>query len=382
MKYDFIISGGGIAGLTAAIALQKEGYRIKVLERIKELKEVGAGLGLGANAWKGLARLGITKDLEMTCNLIKSTKLLDQKGDLLSKMDIDRLNEKYGVAYFTVHRAELQKALVHNLQPGTLEFGKRMVHFEQNENGVTVYLEDGNMVKGDALIAADGIHSTIRKKCLPNIKPRYSGYTCWRAVVNVQKEMFFPEEFTETWGIKGRVGIVPLSNNQIYWFACVNAPLQSKHMSVFTTNDLFQLFQDYHSPIPEMIKLTKDENLIWNDIIDLKPIDRFAFNKILLIGDAAHATTPNLGQGAGQAIEDAIILSQVLENKRNIEEAFVAFEKIRIPKTKRIVDLSWRIGKAAQIDNRLLISLRNSVMRMLPSKIQENQLESVFHTDF
>ena len=153
-------------------------------------------------------------------------------------------------------------------------------------------------------------------------------------------------------------------------------------MSVFTTNDLFQLFQDYHSPIPEIIKLTKVENLIWNDIIDLKPIDRFAFDRILLLGDAAHATTPNMGQGAGQAIEDAIILSQVLKNKRNTEEAFVEFEKIRIPKTKRIVDLSWRIGKAAQIDNRLLISLRNSVMRMLPSKIQENKLESVFHTDF
>ena len=191
MKYDFIISGGGIAGLAAAIALQKEGYCIKVLKRIKELKEVGAGLGLGANAWKGLARLGITNDLEMACNLIKSTKFLDQKGNLISKMDIERLNGEYGVAYFTIHRTELQKALVHNLQPGTLELGKRMVNFEQNENGVTVYLEDGNMVQGDALIAADGIHSTVRKKCLPNIKPRYSGYTCWRAVVNVQKEMFY-----------------------------------------------------------------------------------------------------------------------------------------------------------------------------------------------
>lgn len=125
VKYDFIIAGGGIAGLTAAIALQKEGYDVKVLEQIKELKEVGAGLGLGANAWKGLASLGITNDLEMKCNVIKSTKFLDQKGNLISSIDIERLNEKYGVAYFTVHRAELQKILVQHLQPGTLKLGKK-----------------------------------------------------------------------------------------------------------------------------------------------------------------------------------------------------------------------------------------------------------------
>lgn len=382
MNYDFIISGGGIAGLTTAIALQKEGYHVKVIERVKELKEVGAGLGLGANAWKGLELLGITNALEMKCNLIKSTKLLDQKGNLISEINIEGLNRKYGVAYFTVHRADLQKALVQHLPPDTLEFGKKIIDFEQKETGVTVYLEEGNTVEGDALIVADGIHSTLRKKCLPDIKPRYSGYTCWRAVVKVPKENFIPGEFTETWGSKGRFGIVPLTNNQIYWFACVNAPFQSKNMMSFTTNDLYHLFQDYHSPVPEILKWTNNESLIWNDIIDLKPLCRFAFDRTLLIGDAAHATTPNIGQGAGQAIEDAIILSNVIKNNRNIQDAFCEFEKLRIPKTKKIVNRSWRIGKVAQLENRLQISIRNSVMRILPSKIQENQLESIFHTDF
>ncbi|MFD1705614.1 FAD-dependent monooxygenase [Siminovitchia sediminis] len=382
MKHDFLIAGGGIAGLTTAIALQKEGYHVKVLERVNELKEVGAGLGLGANAWKGLSRLGITHDLEMKCNLIKSTKFLDHKGNLISKMDIERLNEKYGVAYFTVHRADLQKVLAQHLKPGTLEFGRKIVHVDQNEKGVTAYLEDGSNMIGDALIAADGIHSTIRKICFPHIKPRYSGYTCWRAVVEVPKEKFLSGEFTETWGAKGRFGIVPLTNHQIYWFACVNAPYQSKAMSAFTTDDLYHLFRDYHSPVSEIIKWSRDEDLIWNDIIDLKPIERFSFNKILLIGDAAHATTPNMGQGAGQAIEDAIILSQVLKNKRNLEDAFVEFKNVRISKTKKIVNVSWRIGKAVQLDHPLLINIRNSIMRMLPSKIQEKQLESVFQTDF
>ncbi|MCM3454513.1 FAD-dependent oxidoreductase [Heyndrickxia oleronia] len=382
MKYDFIIVGGGIAGLATAIALQKDGYHVKVLERSTELKVVGAGLGLGANAWKGLTRLGITNDLERNCHLIKRTKFLDQKGNLISEMDIEHLNRKYGVAYFTVHRADLQKVLFQHLLPNTIEFGKRLVDFDQNETGVTVRLEDGNTMKGEALIAADGIHSIVRKKSFPNIKPRYSGYTCWRAVVKPPQELIVPGEFTETWGSKGRFGIVPLTNNQIYWFACLNAPFQSKDMSAFTTNELYHIFQDYHFPVPELIKWTENEKLIWNDIIDLKPTNRFAMDKILLIGDAAHATTPNIGQGAGQAIEDAIILSKILKDKNCKKEAFSEFENLRIPKTKKITNLSWRIGKVAQLDNPFQIKIRNSIMRMIPSKIQENQLESIFHTDF
>lgn len=145
---------------------------------------------------------------------------------------------------------------------------------------------------------------------------------------------------------------------------------------------MYQLFQNYHSPIPEIIKWTKDENLIWNDIIDLKPINRFAFHKVHLISDAAHATTPNMGQGACQAIEDAIILKQVLKKSIFPEEAFVTFEKLRSRKTKKVVKLSWQIGKIAQLHNPFLIPIRNSIMRILPSTIQEKQLESVFETDF
>ena len=153
-------------------------------------------------------------------------------------------------------------------------------------------------------------------------------------------------------------------------------------MSTFTTNDLYRLFQDYHSPIPELIQGTQDKELIWNDVIDLNPIDRFAFGKILLIGDAAHTTTPNMGQGAGQAIEDAIILSRVLENKRNQAEAFVDFEKLRMPKTKKIVNLSWRLGKIAQLEHPFQIGIRNSLIRILPSKMQEKKLEFIFQPKF
>ena len=380
MIYDFIISGGGIAGLTTAIALQKEGYRIKIIEYSKELKEVGAGISLGANAWKGLTLLGVTDELEMKCNRIKGTKILDQRGNTISKLNMEGFYDKYGVASYAVHRADLVNTLFQYLQHDTVEFGNKVVFHEQIEDSVKVYLEDGNVIKANALIGADGIHSSVRKKYLPKLVPRYSGYTCWRAVVKIPNKDFVIEDFTETWGAKGRFGIVPLKDNRIYWFACVNAPYQNKSVSTFTTNDLKRLFQDYHSPILDLIEETQDRELIRNDIIDLKPLERFAFGRVLLIGDSAHATTPNMGQGAGQAIEDAIILSEILKNKRNLEETFDDFNKLRMPKTKKIVNMSWWLGKIAQFEHPIQIGLRNSLIRILPSKMQEKQMEFIYKT--
>lgn len=382
MIYHFIIAGGGIAGLSTAIALQQAGFRVKVLERTKTFKEVGAGLGLGANAWKGLHQLGVTEDLESKCNIIASTKFLDRKGKILSELNINRLNQKYGVAYFTVHRADLQKVLVQHLFPDTVVFDKKVVDVRQNDTSVTVNLADGCTMEADALIAADGIHSAISKKYLPNKEPRFAGYTCWRAVVDIPKGNYEPGDFTETWGANGRFGIVPLTNQKLYWFACINAPFQSKEMAAYSTRDLLEQFKDYHAPIPEILRRTSDNDLIWNDIIDRKTPNRFAFNRTLLIGDAAHATTPNIGQGAGQAIEDAVILSNCLTTSKTIPDAFHEFERLRLPKTKKIVNYSWTIGRIAQIENPFIRKARNAIMQIMPTKIQENQLESIFQTDF
>src|SRR5699024_10028894 len=160
----------------------------------------------------------------------------------------------------------------------------------------------------------------------------------------------------------GRFGIVPLTNQRLYWFACINAPFQSQEMAAYTTKDLFQQFRDYHAPIPEILKETNDSDLIWNDIIDQKPPNRFAFHRTLLIGDAAHATTPNIGQGAGQAIEDAVILKHTLQQNETVPAAFHEFERIRLPKTKKVVNYSWTIGKIAQIENPFIRKARNAVM--------------------
>jgi 2-polyprenyl-6-methoxyphenol hydroxylase-like FAD-dependent oxidoreductase len=241
-----------------------------------------------------------------------------------------------------------------------------------------LYFEDGTTHATDYLIACDGVHSTVRKKLLPQSQTRYSGYTCWRAVIDTPSNLKLYET-SETWGKGSRFGIVPLANEKLYWFACINAQKNDPLLREYKVPDLLTYFSNYHAPVSDILKRTKNEQLIWGDIIDLKPLKKFAFGKIVLAGDAAHATTPNMGQGACMAIEDAAVLSNCLDEYSTVEEAFEKFEEKRIPRTTKIVNDSWTIGKVAQLENGILTSLRNTMIRFTPPSVSERQVK--FLTD-
>jgi 2-polyprenyl-6-methoxyphenol hydroxylase-like FAD-dependent oxidoreductase len=257
---------------------------------------------------------------------------------------------------------------------------KKAIDVIQKENSVEIKFQDGTRHETEFLIAADGIHSAIRKKLVPKSEPRYSGYTCWRAVIDNTKLNLM--DSSETWSTKGRFGIVPLANNKIYWFACVNANQNNTSFKEYKVKDIHKQFKNFHEPIPALLRETKDVHLLWNDIIDLKPIDKYVYNNIVLIGDAVHATTPNLGQGACQAIEDAVVIAKEVQENINIKEAFINFEKRRIKRTHYITNTSWTIGKIAQTENKLLAGLRNFIFRLMPPSVNERQLKKLYDVDF
>jgi 2-polyprenyl-6-methoxyphenol hydroxylase-like FAD-dependent oxidoreductase len=382
MKHIAIL-GGGIGGLCTAIALQRKGFEVKVYEFAPQLKPLGAGLVLAANAVKALFDLGIGSRLLQAGCVLSSFEILDESGKIITKTNSLEVSKKFGTDNVAIHRADLHQILLSCLQPQTIELGKACNHVEQSASGVRLFFKDGSEAQADYLIAADGIHSVVRQQLMPESKPRYAGYTCWRAVIEGQPAGFGNQRATETWGSQGRFGIVPLSNNRIYWFACKNAPFQHARYATFTTKDLLLNFKQYHKPIPEILEMTGDKPLIWNDIIDIKPIKQFAFGKILLCGDAAHATTPNMGQGACQAIEDAIVLAHCMAlYATDTEKAFRVFEKKRITRTTRIVNTSWQLGKIAQVENKLLTHLRNSLLRLIPPSVNEKQLQFLYNVDF
>ncbi len=348
-KVKVSIIGGGIAGLTTAIALQQKGIQANVYEAASEVRPVGAGLALSSNAMRVYKLLGFMDEVISQGRLMSSFALLDQKGKIITKSDSEAISKKYGLDNFLIHRYALHELLLSKLDPDTVFTNKKATAFSNQKDQVLVDFEDGSSISTDYLIVGDGIHSAIRKQLLPQSTPRYSGYTCWRAVMDNSKLKI--TQASETWGQKGRFGIAPLANDELYWFACINAPQNDRKMGAMKVLDLLDNFKDYHDPIPRILEHTEDHQLIWNDIIDISPIGQFAFDRIVLIGDAAHATTPNLGQGACQAIEDAYVLADEMSKSDKYSKSFRAFEKRRIKRTDFIVNTSWKMGKLAQLEN-------------------------------
>lgn len=376
------VSGAGIAGLSAAIALRRLGMRPVIFESAPEIKALGSGLVLAANAMQALQRIGIAGQIIPAGKVLELISVLDQLGGVISRTDSSALNARFGVSNFAIHRADLHRILLEAAVGIPLDTGKKVVGCSQDADSATLHFQDGSIYRADAVLAADGIHSAIRQQLFPESKPRYAGYTCWRAVpVCPEIELEGP---TETWGPNGRIGLVPLINHQIYWYACVNAPEQAPAMRDMGMNELRRMFQDYHYPTPQVLEATKDAQLIWNDIIDLKPLPAFARGRVLLLGDAGHATTPNMGQGACQALEDVAVLMDEWEKQPGMSatEIFLRFEKRRLKRVHSIVKGSWTIGKVAQWTHPLAIFIRNNLFRITPDQFNQRRLEALFTTDF
>ncbi|MFZ5973359.1 MAG: FAD-dependent monooxygenase [Bacteroidota bacterium] len=373
MKYPALIVGGGIAGLTTAVALQQQNIDFLVLEAVPQIKGVGAGISLAGNAMRVMRQLGLDALIKERGHGISSMVIQNEKGRAISILDAGKISRQHGLDNVAIHRAELHQILLNALPAEKVITNQKAVDFTEHADHVQVTLQNGSRLAGSCVLIADGIHSVLRQKLLPQSRVRYAGYTCWRGIVpnlwGVEQTAY------ETWGPAGRMGYVPVGQNNIYWFACKNAPRQSQAMRQLTPADLAHNFRYYAQPVPSIIEQTQPSEMIWNDIIDLEPIRQYAFGKALLLGDAAHATTPNMGQGACMGVEDAWLVAKKLsKNKNSVEVAFKQFEAERLQRTHYVVNTSYRLGKVAQWENRFLTKIRNAALRLVPASANEKQV--------
>jgi 2-polyprenyl-6-methoxyphenol hydroxylase-like FAD-dependent oxidoreductase len=374
-----IVIGSGIGGLTAAIALRGAGVEVSVFERVRELEEIGAGISLMANAKSALNGLGLAGALRGMGEPITVAEIRTWRGDVLSRVQAWRLAEKVGAGSAAVHRADLQGALVRELGEDEIRLGAECVGFEQDEEGVRAFFADGAERRADLLVGADGLRSTVRRRLLGDGPPRYAGYTAWRAVVSPEDGLVSAGQALEVWGRGVRFICARIGRGRVYWAATRNA-LEGEKVAPgrAAKDEVLRLCSGWLEPVEALVSATDEGDILRTDIYDRDPVrGRWGRGRVTLLGDAAHPMTPDMGQGACQAIEDAVALAERLETVNGVEAALESYEKVRARRTATIVRGSRRMGRVAQLRNPLACCLRDAAVRAVPARVQMRQLEEM-----
>jgi len=342
------IIGSGIAGLTAAVALRKVGLDVAVYERAPELREIGAGISLWANALAALDHIGAGDAVRRAALALVRSEIRAAEGRrVLVGFPAAYFETKFGVRPFVamIHRAELVAALAGFLPDGVARYGFECVGVARTGDKVVVRFANRHVETADVVIGADGIKSVVRAALFGPREPRYAGYTCWRGIA-ARPAGIEPGYIGEWWGRGRRFGITTLTNDRVYWFAVHNAPA-GQH-SADERAVVADLFRGWADPVPELIATTPPDRLIRNDIVDRPPTRTWSVGRVGLVGDAAHPTTPNFGQGGCMAIEDGVALARALATHADPARGLEAFAAERYPRTAAVTRESWRFGKVGQ----------------------------------
>lgn len=375
-----IIVGAGIGGLAAAAGLSQTGHDVVVLERASDLSPVGAGISLFANGYRALDTIGVGDRLRVAHDPTTTTGQRTPSGRLLARIPADPTVE-LGV----IHRADLHEQLRHAASRADLRLRREVVGI----SGTEVLVRDalGSDISGtttltaDLVVAADGINSRVRAALPGDPGLRYSGYSSWRGLTDSPFDL--EGVLGETWGFRERFGYLPLPDGRVYWFGVATMPAGSRFAD--EPAEVTRRFSHWHQPIPQLLAATSPQAVIRHDISDLaRPLPTFVHGRTVLLGDAAHAMTPNLGQGGGQALEDAATLAVLLEDVRalprdesRLTAALADYDRLRRPRAQAISRQARQLGALAHVGWRPGAVLRDAAFALLPSSALARATRSV-----
>jgi 2-polyprenyl-6-methoxyphenol hydroxylase-like FAD-dependent oxidoreductase len=368
-----LIIGGGIGGLTAALALRQVGFNVAVFERASELAEIGAGITLWTNAVKVLRILNVADAVCDAGHIIERGELRSWRGDVLVVTPVGEVGRKLGAPSVGLHRAALQQELFRKLGEGVIHLGAACVNVEQDTQGVTAYYSNGRTERGAILIGADGLRSTVGETFLRRQPLRYAGYICYRGITRLLGPSLPPGYAFESWGPGRRFGAIRMDSQRIYWFANLSVPPSSSDPTPKRT--LRAQFDRWHAPIAEIIDSTEEAAVLRHEVYDRKPEKHWGMGRISLLGDAAHPMTPDLGQGACQAIEDAIVLARCISGTEDYCAALRLYESRRWKRVSDIVKRSRWQGWIAQQSSPLACRVRDFMTKAVPTALMRRAYE-------
>ncbi|MEU2043472.1 FAD-dependent monooxygenase [Nocardia niwae] len=359
---EALIVGGGIGGLATAVAFLRQGWRVEVLERATEFTEVGAGLSLWPNALRALDALGVGDDVRARALEQGAAGIRDRAGRWLARMDAEAIRARYG-SPIMLHRADLLRVLRSAIPAAALRTGITVT--EAGADGTVAH--SAGTSRGDVVVGADGIRSVVRHAVCGEIRPRYGGYIAWRLVVTPHQPV---TEMGESWGRGERFGYVPLADGRVYCFATANMPAGTTGGGAA---ELRARFGGWHEPIPALLAAAGDAEVLRHDLYDLPPLRTFVAGRIALVGDAAHAMMPTLGQGACQALEDAVVLAEVAARGGDL----TGYDRERRPRTHMIASRSRRLGALGQLSFPPVVAVRDALVRAIPDSVQLRSMADV-----
>jgi 2-polyprenyl-6-methoxyphenol hydroxylase-like FAD-dependent oxidoreductase len=373
VRKHFIVAGGGIGGMATALALHRAGFGVTLYERSPVIKEVGAGISLWPNATRVLQSWGVLDRVAACGKEVNQFNLQSPDGAFISTIPMGG----FATPALCLRRTDLHLVLRNQLPEGCVIPNRRLERFIPIRDGVVVKLSDGNEISTDGLIGSDGIHSTVRAQIHGATAPSYRGYCIWRGLAP-EISGAVAGHIGETWGLGRRFGIMPVGQGRVCWYATRNCSSSRADLPEGRKAEVLSLFQDWHHPISTLINATEPAEIIKNDAQDRKPLHQWGIGRVTLLGDAAHPVTPNVGQGACLALEDAACLAKCLLADPDIAAAFRTYEARRGPRTAYVARQARRIGFIGQWENPWMAKIRNLATRVVLARSPDMQLNALY----